>query len=59
MSLLDWLGNISYEVYLVHVAILSFLFGFIGGHPILLIILTYVLSLMCAYALNQLVRKIA
>ena len=58
MSLFDWFGNISYEVYLVHVAILSFLYESIGGYPILLIVLTYVLSLMCAYVLNQLVRKI-
>lgn len=55
---LNFIGKISYEIYLVHVAILCFLFPVIGKYPILFIVLTYALSLMCAYALNYLVRKI-
>lgn len=58
-SFVGFIGKISYEIYLVHPAILGFLFGFIGGHPILLIITTYILSLMCAYALHCLVRKLS
>ena len=55
---LDFIGKISYEVYLVHGAILGFLFDSIGGHPILLIVSTYVISLICAYALYNLSRII-
>lgn len=56
---LNFIGKISYEIYLVHVAILCSLFPIIGKYPILLIVCTYVLSIMCAYVLNYLVRKIA
>lgn len=55
---LNFIGKISYEIYLVHPAILCSLFPIIGNYPILLIVFTYVLSIMCAYALNYLVKKI-
>ncbi len=58
MPFLDWLGNVSYEVYLVHPAILCYLFGLIGGYPILLIVFTYALSIVCAFALHSAIKRL-
>ena len=56
--ILDFIGKISYEIYLVHGAILGVLFETVGGHPILLIVSTYVIALICACALFFLARII-
>ena len=58
ISFLKFSGKISYEIYLVHVAIMSVLFEAIGKYTILFIFSTYIISLLCSYALNYIVRKI-
>ena len=57
-SILKWLGNISYEIYLVHTAILIYLYNTLGINSFLLIILTYTFTIISALLLNICVKKL-
>lgn len=56
-SILKWLGNISYEIYLVHTAILIYLYNTLGINSFLLIILTYTFTIISALLLSICVKK--
>jgi peptidoglycan/LPS O-acetylase OafA/YrhL len=56
-SVLQWLGRISYSLYLVHVPILTALFSRFAGQPIWLIAITgIVAALLAATAMHSLVE---
>lgn len=57
-SLLKWLGNISYEIYLVHTAILICFYNLVGVNSFLLIILTYTFTIISAFLLNLCVKRL-
>lgn len=57
-SVLKFLGNISYEIYLVHTAILIYLYNSLGINSFLLVILTYAFTIISAFLLNLCVKKL-